>query len=106
ARPADAFREGLGLTPADLVLEQHLEELEVAEVAAACLLETRLERGQHTGELQGLELRFKLMGLHRHASRWAKRASGPCRWAGAVGVGSGSASRRSRPAARMPLTVR
>jgi len=106
ARPADALRERLGLAPADLVLKQHLEELEVAELAAAGLLEARLERGQHAGELQGLELALKLMAFHGQTSRWAKRLSGPCSWAGAVGVRSGSASRRSRPAARMPLTVR
>ena len=35
ARPAEALGERLGLAPADLVFEQHLEELEMAELAGA-----------------------------------------------------------------------
>jgi len=54
--PADSQRQALGLAAFDLVLEQDLEELEVAHLGLTGLFQADLQGIQKPAELEGLEL--------------------------------------------------
>lgn len=110
---ADPPRDRGGVAPADLVFAEHLEELEVTELAGLGLREARVEGVEHPREPQGPQRRLDLMGPGHDATSTtpsspsrSKSRRAPWRCAGATG-GSGSVVVWvSVPAARMPLTVR
>jgi hypothetical protein len=120
---ADPAGDGVAVAAGDLVVAEHLEELDVAEFPGSGLGEAGFEGLEHPGQLQGPQGLVQ-GGLHDHADTSASEAvsgssvvgrattlpnsrSGPCRNAAAppspVAGGGGSAS---APAKRMPLTVR
>ena len=55
AGAADASGQGGGLAAGDLVLAEHLQELEVAECAGAGLGQAGVEGVEHAGQLQGAQ---------------------------------------------------
>ena len=105
---ADPADERGGVAAGDLVLAEHLEELEVAELPGAGLGEAGFEGVEHPGELQGAQRRLELVAAGHDATSpsMANRRAGPWRCAGAAGVVGVSTVVVSVPAARIPLTVR
>ena len=77
--PADARRVAAG----DLVFAAHLEELDVAEVPGAGLVQAGFEGVEHSAQLEGAQGGLELMAAGHEATPWspsmAKRRAGPCR---------------------------
>ena len=132
---ADAAGDGLGVAAGDLVVAEHLQELDVAEFPGAGLGQAGFEGLEHPGQLQRAQ-RLVQGGFDDHAdtpcSAMAVRSAvarvgaaggaigagsattlpnscaGPCRNAARAAVTGrcGGGGSASAPAARMPLTVR
>ena len=86
---ADPAGERGGVAPGDLVLAEHLEELEVAELTGGGLGEAGFEGVEHPGQLQGAQRRLQLVAAgHRRPPRRDRRRKPGAVWPG---------ERRSRP---------
>ena len=101
--------QGGGVAAGDLVFAQHLEELEVAELAGLGLAEAGVEGVEHPGQAAGSAGRSRADGCG--SSTPAASVSNSALGTVQVGGGgrarrSGPVSSRSVPAARIPLTVR
>jgi hypothetical protein len=68
AGAADAAAQCAGLAAGDLVLAQHLEELQVAQFAGVGLGQALVEGLQHAAELEGPQGAFELMELGHRAT--------------------------------------
>ncbi len=69
--------QALGLAALDLVLQQQLEKLQIAELILACLQQAHIESVEHAAELEGFELAGQGGGrTHRATSFAAKLSAG------------------------------
>ena len=104
---ADPALDARRIPAVQLVLAQHLEELDVTELTGVGLGQARLQGVEHARQGKRAQRGLELVGPHCPAASASgpNMASWPWRWAGARAGGDSSSPSRSVPAARMPFTV-
>ena len=71
--------QGGGVAAGDLVFAEHLQELEMAELAGMGLGEAGVEGVQHAGQLQGAQRRLQLVAAgHRRVPGGIAAKTGLC----------------------------